>query len=306
MILTLHSAPAVEPITLAEARAHLRLDSTNAEPAPGAPTVALASPAAPGNVDNGAHRYRVTFVTADGETDGGTVSSAVTVADKTVNGQVRLTAIPLGGSAVTARKLYRTQAAGSTYLLLATLADNTTTAYTDNIADSSLGAGCPATNTTADPRLSALVTAARQQVEHHTRRALITQTYKYYLSRFETEIEIPRAPLQSVSSIAYVDTGGATQTVNASVYTVDTDSQPGRVYLTPDQTWPSDVDDREKAITITFIAGYGAAGSSVPAAVLEALKLQLEILHDRASKEYLTALERARDALLGSYKVFTL
>jgi hypothetical protein len=131
------TAPATEPITPAEARAHLRLDQATGEPAPLAPTVALISPAAAGNVEAGIHRYRVTFVTADGETEGGAISGAVTVVDKAVNGKVTVSAIPLGGSAVTSRKVYRTAAGGSTYLLLTTIADNTTTTYTDNTADAS-------------------------------------------------------------------------------------------------------------------------------------------------------------------------
>ena len=139
--------PASEPITLAEAKAHLRLDASNAEPSPSAPTVALAGAGA-GNVEDGVHRYRVTFVTADGETDGGVISDALTVADKGVNGKVAVSAIAVGGSAVTSRKVYRTIAAGADYLLLTTIADNTTTTYTDNIADGSLGAACPTTNTT--------------------------------------------------------------------------------------------------------------------------------------------------------------
>ena len=107
----------------------------------------------------------MTFVTADGETDLGTVTAAVTVTDKSVTGKVSLTAVPLGGSAVTARKIYRTIAAGTTYLLLATLADNTTTVYTDNTADASLGAQAPSTNTTSDPELVAWIQAARETVE---------------------------------------------------------------------------------------------------------------------------------------------
>lgn len=116
--------------------------------APDAPAAALANPAAAGNVNNGDHRYLVTFVTTRGETTAGTASAIVTVANNTVNGQVDVTQIPTGDATVTARKLYRTEAAGSTYKLLTTLNDNTTTTYRDNTADASLGAIPPATNGT--------------------------------------------------------------------------------------------------------------------------------------------------------------
>jgi hypothetical protein len=237
MALVQTSAPASEPVTIAEVIAQRRLDYGNQEPAPGAPTVALAGAGA-GNVDNGAHRYLVTFVTAAGETQAGTVSSAVTVADKTVNGKVALSAIPLGGSLVTSRKLYRTAAGGSTYLLLATIADNTTTTYTDNIADSALGAGAPSANTTVDPVLTIFISAAREYCETITRRALITQSWKLTLDKFPTpamnissanwygpqwgvgpgplsalapegrtgyELFIPLPPLQTIDSIKYYD-----------------------------------------------------------------------------------------------------
>lgn len=109
--------------------------------APGALTDALAGAGA-GNVDNGEHKYVVTFVTADGETVAGTVSGGVTVVDKTVNGQVALSAIPTGrANTVKARKVYRSKVGDLTaFFLLTTISDNTTTTYTDNTADAGLGA----------------------------------------------------------------------------------------------------------------------------------------------------------------------
>lgn len=305
--LTLVTAPSTEPLTIAEVATHLRLGAANYEPAPGAPTAALASPAAPGNVDNGVHRYRVTFVTADGETDGGTISSAVTVADKTVNGQVALTAIPLGGSAVTSRKLYRTVAGGSTYLLLATIADNTTTTYTDNIADSGLGAGVPSTNTTSDPYLRGLIIAARQWSENFTRRAFVTQTWDWTLDRFACRLEVPRAPLQSVTSITYVDTGGVSQTLATSVYTVDTKSEPGRIVEAFSQAWPSTY-GHINDVTIRFVAGYGAA-AAVPQQIKHALLLMIGELHERRESAIvgtvINEVPLSAKALLWPYRVLT-
>ena len=51
------------------------------------------------------------------------------------------------GPATTARKLYRTAADLPTLHLVATIADNTTTTYTDTAADAALGAAPPATDT---------------------------------------------------------------------------------------------------------------------------------------------------------------
>jgi len=274
MGLVVVTPPAVEPLTLDELRAHLSLDALNAEPSPDAPTVALAAPPAAGAVDAGAHRYRVTFVTADGETDGGTISDAVTVADSAVNGQVALSAIPIGGSLVTARRIYRTIAGGASYFLLATIADNATTTYTDNIADLSLGAAAPATNTTGDPQLASWRTAARLYVEDFLRRSLITTTWRHTLDSFPCDdvLELPRAPLVSVTSIAYVDTAGNTQTLSTDVYDVDTASLPGRIALKYLQIWPYLLPVRN-AVTVTFVAGYGASGSAVPAPILAAMKL---------------------------------
>jgi uncharacterized phiE125 gp8 family phage protein len=240
---------------------HCQIDASNQEPAPGAITAALAGTPIAGNVDNGAHRYLATFVTADGETQAGTVSAAVTVADKTVNGKVSLTAIPLGGSLVTSRKLYRTAAGGSTYLLLATLANNTATTYTDNIADSSLGAGAPATNTTSDPDLTRLIIQARRAAERKTRCALITQTWDLSLDAFPSwELRVPKPPLQSVTSITYVDTDGVTQTLAADQYLVDIKSQPGLITPAYGLVWPS-TRAQSNAVTIRFICGFGAAAT---------------------------------------------
>lgn len=113
---------------------------------PFAPTAALAGAGA-GNVDNGAHKYLVTFVSATGETIVGATSVAVTVVDKTTDGKIALSNIPLGPSGTTARKVYRTVAAGSAYKLQSTIANNTATTLTDNTADASLGAAPPTLDT---------------------------------------------------------------------------------------------------------------------------------------------------------------
>lgn len=284
MIPSLVTAPASEPLTAAEARTQCKLDDSNGEPSPAAPTAALASPAAPGNVDNGAHRYLTTFVTADGETEAGDATAAVTVADKTVNGQVSLTNIATGGALVTSRKVYRTVAAGSVYKLLTTIANNTATTYTDNIADSALGADAPSTNTTLNPELLTLISAVRERGEMATGRQFIRATWEIWLDRLPCSgwIDIPRPPLVSISSFKYYDTSGVLQTWDAANYVVSAPSGPraarGRVVLADGINWPT-LQYRPDAVRIQFLAGYGTTGASVPAILRQAMLLDLATLY---------------------------
>lgn len=272
--------PTIEPVTLAELRTHLHLDSSNAEPAPGAPTVALAGAGA-GNVNAGVHRYRVTFVTADGETEGGTISAAVTTTAG--DGKVAVSAIPTGGSLVTSRKLYRTVANGSTYLLLATVSGNTTTTYADNTADASLGAEVSATNTTADPELTAILKSAREHVEDWTRRALLTQTWDYYLDEWPEgdAIILPFGNLASVTSVKYKDDDGTETTMVVTTdYIVEANGEGhGRIVLPYGVTWPSFTAYPSNPITIRFVCGWTTA-ALVPYKIKAAVKMICADLHE--------------------------
>jgi hypothetical protein len=335
------AAPSGEPLTLAEVRAHLRLDTNDQEPAPGAPTAALGSGA--GNVDNGAHRYLVTFTTATGETQAGVASAAVTVLDKSANGKVALSGIPTGGGAVTGRKLYRTQADGNLFYALATIADNSTTTYTDNIADASLGAGAPAVNTTGDPLLSALISTARLAVETRCRRALMTQQWKLVLDQFPRpamnmssanwygpqwgtmpgplstltpegrtgfEIFLPWPPLRSVDSIKYIDQYGVQQTLTTDQYLVDSVTEPPRVTPAFSVSWPA-TQNRMNAVEVAFTCGYGAA-SDVPAGIKQWMLLLIGTLyenrhqHDIAERVMIASVpDNFIDGLLDPYRVLS-
>lgn len=111
----------------------------------GTPTLSLGTS---GNLNGSNYAYSVTYVTADGETEAGGESATISA----TNQRVILTGIPVSPDAsVTSRSIYRTSATSVDAVLkykVTTIADNTTTSYTDNIADSSLGVAVPRTNTT--------------------------------------------------------------------------------------------------------------------------------------------------------------
>lgn len=83
----------------------------------------------------GAYYYKITAIDADGnESILGTISAVVNPAAQ----QVDLTNIPLGPAGTVDRGVFRTKAGGTTYFRVHDMGDNTTTSYTDNLADGSL------------------------------------------------------------------------------------------------------------------------------------------------------------------------
>lgn len=88
----------------------------------------------------GSYTYLVTYVTALGETEGGTASASV------VSGgfQISVTSIRTWwGRTVTARNLYRNENGGTQHKLVSAITDNTTESYIDDVGDGDLTANVP-------------------------------------------------------------------------------------------------------------------------------------------------------------------
>lgn len=122
--------------------------------------------------------------------------------------------------------------------------------------------------------ITALIKAARRHAESFTRRQLITATWQLIMDGFPSGslIEVPRPPLQSVTSITYTDADGDTQPVSADDYDVDTKNQPGRIEPSYGNSWPSTRDEMN-TVTVTYKAGYGDAATDVPEDIVAAVKL---------------------------------
>jgi uncharacterized phiE125 gp8 family phage protein len=104
-------------------------------------------------------------------------------------------------------------------------------------------------------------------------RSFMTQTWDWKLHVFPGDsFEIPRPPLQSVSSIKYFATDSSTgvTTLSSTNYLVHLqESLPGVVELHPEVgSWPT-VADRADAVQVRFISG----GSGAPQQVKQAVKL---------------------------------
>ncbi len=110
---------------------------------------------------------------------------------------------------------------------------------------------------TEDALITSLIAAARQWCESYEGSSYIIRDYKLFLDGFYDFIQLPYGPIISVESVQYYDSAGVLQTLAESVYTVDTDSLPGRIYLAYNQFWPA-TQSIPKAVIINYTAGVAA------------------------------------------------
>lgn len=152
--------------------------------------------------------------------------------------------------------------------------------------------------------ISALIQAAREHVEAATGRALVTQTLEATWDAWDAALTLPRAPVQSVSSVTYVDAAGATQTLAGASYRL---APAGLVWaVTPayGEEWPA-ARPVPGAIAVRFVAGYGLA-AAVPAPLRQAMLLLVSHLYENrnaATERAMTEMPFAVSALVAPYRV---
>lgn len=133
-------------------------------------------------------------------------------------------------------------------------------------------------DTTHDDHIDELIARARDQVEHDTGMALMTQTIIQYWDCFGShKLFIARRPVQSISSIQYYDNDNTLQTLSSSYYLLnDLDHC---IELAYDYDWP-DTYQRWDAVKVTFLAGHTSA-SLVPPVLCQAMLLLVGYYFDK-------------------------
>jgi uncharacterized phiE125 gp8 family phage protein len=171
--------------------------------------------------------------------------------------------------------------------------------------------------TTDDDYIGVLIDTATAWCEDYCDR---TFAHKHYTVAFDDfpslRIALPRPPVQLASvatnatvTISYVDQGGTTQTLTwaqsgTQQFRLDRDHVPALLYPLYLENWPN-VRLDDKAVQVTYLAGYGGA-ANVPTPAKHAIKMLVghwyanreSVLTGSISKE----LEFAVSALLANLR----
>jgi uncharacterized phiE125 gp8 family phage protein len=163
--------------------------------------------------------------------------------------------------------------------------------------------------TTEDDLLDRLIATARIQTEQEIGRRLITQTWEYYLDKWpDGDIVIPYPPLQE-AAITYKLEDDDDYDNTFTDFDTDTASEPGRLILQPDESWPTGTLYPDKPIKITYDAGYGDDADDVPEAIRQAMLLKVSDLYENRGEVVMGVavnyIRNAIDSLLRSYAIHT-
>jgi len=158
---------------------------------------------------------------------------------------------------------------------------------------------------TDDVVFIALIATAVARYEAFTGRALMRQTYDWYLDRtpdlWDCPLRPPRWPLISVSSIRGFGTTDASDTggtaMSTSGYYVDVAHEPGRIQPVSGAIWPVATRDLN-ALIVRFDAGYSTTPSSgIPEQAKERLKKMIAAAYEHRGDE--VAMNVAMNEVLG-------
>lgn len=127
------------------------------------------------------------------------------------------------------------------------------------------------TGSDEDMLITQQLAAAVAAVSERTGRRLGTETWSASYSSVSGDLDLPMAPVQSITSITYWDANDAQQTAQLTDFYFFADDDFATLRPKPGRAWPSANSNRMDAITVTFVAGYSPIPAPLRTAVLMTL-----------------------------------
>jgi len=166
-------------------------------------------------------------------------------------------------------------------------------------------------DSTEDALIATLIKAARLSAEKYMRRSLIKTVWELSLDDFpgtnkDWTIEVYPAPVSKINSVKYYDADDALQTLASTEYLCDYISEPCRITLAIDKSWPS-ISGRANSVIINYDAGYGTAASAVPELIIAGIYLTLGHLYENrqdVTKEKMNEIPNGARSLFDMYRVY--
>lgn len=107
--------------------------------------------------------------------------------------------------------------------------------------------------------LQSLITASRQAVEQFLNRYIAEQTVETAYNGFSNELVLS-SPVSSVTSVKYLDSNGAEQTLATNQYLVDTYSEPAVITPAYNVTYPATY-AVPNSVKVRYVVGFTSGGS---------------------------------------------
>lgn len=143
--------------------------------------------------------------------------------------------------------------------------------------------------TSEDTLLSMWISMAREYGEDFTGHAFAPQTIDYYLDEFPADdyIEWPFGPLTSITSIKYKNSSASETTATDNTdYITDLTTFPGKIFLPFSKSWPSFEEYPYNAVTIRGVCGYtGTAPYIMPYQYKQAMLMHIGYLYKYRDQE---------------------